>query len=201
MRKAIGLIFVLWIGIAALPGCDSCVCPKATHADIIGLQSFIFAKTPTTTINVNEPVRWDIIDHFALNYEIRTYSQRRRAGWGTAAYACDCVPPGSLGSTETLTNLTVKTVFDFDATHPAGSSLTESVVLTGGYRTDKYKEVSLSVADFLAGGPVSYEDMIQFSKLSLLGTPTAKGPFALDITVTLDNGEVYTTRTTQIQLR
>ncbi len=200
MKKTFSFIFTFWIGLAALPGCNSCVCPKETYADIVGLQASIWAKTPTTIVDVTQPVRWDIIEYVSLYYHIRAYSQRGRAGWGMVAYACDCVEPGSAGSKERLTNLAIRTVFDFDAAHPAGSSVIDIATLTGGYRADNYKKVSFSVADFLAKGPVSYEDVKQFSRLTLTTPPTQKGPFALAITVTLDNGEVYTARTTAIQL-
>ena len=194
MKKSFALIFVFWIGLAALPGCNSCVCPKATYADIIGLRSFINAKNPTTTVNVDEPVRWDVIDYFALSYDIRAYSHRNRPGWGMAVYACDCVPPGSLGSTETLTNLTVKTVFAFDDTHPAGSVLNELVAVADAQST------LISLNNFLAKRPISYQDMIRFNRLTVAKTPVQEGPFALDITATLDNGETYTARTVTIQL-
>ncbi len=203
MKKVSALVVLFWIGMAALPGCDSCVCPKDRYADVIGLTPSIVKVDAATSgpnyIRGGESIPWSDIAFFNLTYEIRTYSQRNQPDWGMAVYACDCNPPGWSGSSEKLTTLTVRTVFDFDNAHPAGSLLTDIAVLRN-YNTGSINSSSIPLADFLAKGPVSYRDMLKFSQLSLTGKPTQKGPFALDITVTLDNGETYTTRTTPIQL-
>jgi len=86
----------------------------------------------------------------------------------------------------------VKTVYDFDRNHPAGSVMND---ITSLYNYLNNKPLS----KYLSEVPVSYN---QSSRLDLVidRAPASKGPFALDVTVELDNGETYTTRTPIIEL-
>ncbi len=205
MKKAIAFTLLFWVGLVWLPGCfNNCSdCPDQKtvpkYADIIGLGSFmtkqITAASEQRTVQANDKLRWQDIVYISVLYSTRTYGTRMNPGrlsWGGAAYACDCIQPGYLGSEEKLVNLTVRTVYDFDAAHPAGSVMNE-LTSTYGYPQNK------PLNEYLSKGPVAYG---QSSRIDLVidKAPVATGLFALDVTIALDNGEVYTTRTPVIQL-
>lgn len=205
MKKTLSLIILFIIGGVGVPGCFNCNCPDssaiAKYADIEGLSSFISRQGPSVSgsgnIKDNDKVSWSDIHSFSVLYTIRTYghhspSQKILRYWGSAAYACDCVQPGYLGSPERLKFMTIKTVFDFDANYPAGSTLDEWVSV-GFY------PASETLKNYLAKGPISGISLGRHD-LVITKKPSAKGSFALDVTVELDNGEVYTTRTPVIEL-
>lgn len=205
MKKVIFFTLFFWVGLVSLPGClNNCTdCPDqntvSKYADIVGLGSFINKQITTNseprTVKANDRLRWDNITFFSIIYDIRTYGmrvRRPRPSWGTSAYACDCIQPGYLGSEEKLVNLTVKTVYNFDSSHSAGSVIND---ITSIYRYLNNQ----SLNDYLLQMPIPYSTSSRID-LVIDRTPSAKGPFALDVTVELDNGEVYTTRTPVIEL-
>lgn len=205
MKKIVSLFVVFILGGTGMPGCYPCKCPDVAtidkYADIEGVSSFLSKKATATSglgsVKANDRLSWDEIALFSVVYVIRTYGYdlpKKKVGtWGLAAYACDCVQPGYLGSTERLKNMTVKTVFDFDATHPAGSALDEWV------QVDFYPS-GKTLKRFLAEGPIPGISLGRHD-LTITKAPSVKGPFALDITVELDNGEIYTTQTLIVQLQ
>ncbi len=212
MKRTIYLTIVLLIGTIGMPGCDDCKCAKIKggyvdkYLDIDGLSSFIVRKTVSVsgpnTFKANDQVGWSEIAHFSLSYTTRTYGHRlaprnRTGQWGSVAYACDCTPPllsGYLGTQEKLKYITVRTVFNFDSDHPAGSIINGLTALAGNPGSS-----ATPLNEYLSKGLIPYREKNSF-QLVISRTPSAKGPFALDITVELDNGEVYTNRTPIIEL-
>lgn len=207
MGKTFFFTILFWVGVLVIPGCDDCKCPPVStvdqYADIIGVATSASRKPLTasgsTLIRENEKVSWIEIDRISLYYTTRTYGhwsvpETPFGRWATAVYACDCNSPGYLGSQEKLTSITVKTAFDFDATHPAGSVINELTLITANAAPNK-----IALNDYVKKGPFPYNEVNYFD-LVLTRSPAAKGPFALDVTVELDNGEVYTTRTPVIEL-
>lgn len=206
MAKTILLTVLFWVGIISLPGCNDCKCPDVNtvrkYVDIEGVGSYIRKKASATsglgTVKADDKIRWDELAYFSVGYTIRLYgvhiNQRKSpTNWGMAAYACSCIEPGYLGSQERLKRITVKTAFDFDANYAAGSTVDELVAVV------IIRDHPKPLKDYLSEGPLSYNE---YSRLDLIfnKAPSVKGPFALDITIELDNGEVYTTRTPVIQL-
>ena len=205
MAKTVLFTVLFWVGLVGLPGCDDCKCPDANsvnrYVDVDGVESGISRKSSATSdrsfVKAGDKVRWEELAYFSVGYITRTYgvhiNQRKASiSWGTAAYACDCVQPGYMGSQERLKHITVKTVFDFDANYPAGNALDEWVQVST-YPGDK------PLSQYLSTRPFAYNEYTRL-ELSVNKAPSAKGPFALDVTVELDNGEVYTTRTPVIEL-
>lgn len=199
MKKLIFLTVILLIGV---PGCDDCKCPEASkYIDINGMNSLIVKKAPTTsglgTAKAGDKVSWDEIDSFSVPLTTRLYGYHALPRstvrhWGTAVYACDCDPPGYLGTQEKIKKITVKTAFDFDASYPAGRVIDEIVTVGSNPK-------NVPLIEYLSKGFIPYYQGSSF-RLFLIKAPSAKGPFALDITLELDNGEVYTTRTPVIEL-
>lgn len=203
MKKTVSFIMLFWIGMIAIPGCYDCNCPKDTYADINGLNLLVYRKVlPTSNFSIveaNAKINWNEVAYFSIGYAVRTYAvnfnqSERLINWGAAVYACDCNPPGYLGTQEKLKYITVRTAFDFDTTHLAGSILNELTTVTAHPNA---KNIPLN--EYLSKGLVPYQHGNRFD-LVINQTPSPKGPFALDITVELDNGEVYTTRTPVIEL-
>lgn len=203
MKRTAAFFLLFWTGLLGMPGCDNCVCPKDVYADINGLIPFTYKRTSGTaglsSVSNNERLSWNEIARFSVSYAIRTYGNLLRqrefpTSWGRAAYACDCNPPGYLGTQEKLKSMTIRTAFDFDATHPAGSVLNEFTTVTVNSGAN-----GVPLNAYLSKGLVAYQEGNQFN-LVLTQAPSAKGPFALDITVELDNGEVYSTRTPVVEL-
>ena len=208
MKRMIHLTAVLLIGTIGMPGCDDCKCPGpnsvSKYINIEGVGSYVSKKSSASAtsgpsaVKASDKVRWEELTYFSIGYTTRTYGarinqQKPRSSWGATAYACDCTYiPGYLGSQEKLKRITVRTVFDFDVNYPAGSTVDE-LVRVSTYPGDK------PLSEYLSKSPLPYNEYSRLD-LSINKVPSAKGPFALDITVELDNGEVYTTRTPVIEL-
>ncbi len=135
----------------------------------------------------------------ALIGEVTYYSQNEHpgGGGGWAAYACDPMPSGFKGTTEEVQEITVRCDRDFDATHPAGSSLNVYF-------------------DYFAGSPYSNlrtDNLNEFSKqlpvqaardfmLKLMRAPDRKtGTYTFTVEYALTNGEVLTARTQNITFK
>ena len=135
----------------------------------------------------------------ALMGEVTYYGQNEqlRGGGGWAAYACDPMPSGFKGTTEEVQEITVRCDQDFDAAHPAGSSLNVYF-------------------DYFAGSPYSNlrtGNLNEFSKqlpvqaarefmLKLMKAPDQKtGTYTFTVEYALTNGEVLTARTRNITFK
>ncbi len=201
MLKTIFLTLFFWVGLLALPGCFRCDCPEQKpFVDINGLYAGAAKKSTTGPIAVKagDKLSWDELVFLSAGYRVRYYANRLplksvSPHWGSVVYACKCNEDGSAGTTEKAKYMTVKTVHDFDAAHPAGSVVDELIafiIYPNPARTP--------LTDYFLKGPVPYTmERLQFV---VTKAPTNKGPFALDITVELDNGERYTAQTPIIDL-
>ncbi len=135
----------------------------------------------------------------ALTGEVTYYGRNQPPGGGSgwAAYACDPMPPGSAGTKEEVQQITVRCDRDFDASHPAGSSLN-------------------AYFDYLDGRPAwstRVDNLDAYSKgfprqasrdfgLRLLQAPAQKtGTYIFTVEYALTNGEVYTARTGNITFK
>ena len=122
-------------------------------------------------------------------------SRRSASPW--AAYACDPVPNGYKGTEEEVQAITVRCDRDFDATHPAGSSLNAYFdYLNGGYFR-RVREDNL--AEYGKRFPLP---AARSFGLRLLKAPDQKtGTYTFTVEYALTNGEVYTARTRNITFK
>ncbi len=122
---------------------------------------------------------------------------RGRSASPWAAYACDPVPPGYEGTKEEVQAITVRCDQDFDATHPAGSSLNAYFdYLNGSYLT--YVRVS-NLVEYSNQFPVPAERSFG---LRLRQAPDRKtGTYTFTVEYALTNGEVLTARTRDITFK
>ena len=203
MLKTTFFTLLFWVGLAALPGCYRCNCgdPKP-FIDINGISSNAVKKVVSTStissVKAGDKLTWDDLVFLSAAYQIRYYASQLPAkstspSWGSVAYACSCDGYGYAGTTEKLKFMTVKTVYAFDAAYPAGSVMNELVTFI------TYPNPARTpFADYFLKGPIPYNTgALQFV---VTQAPANKGPFALEITVELDNGETYTARTPLIEL-
>ena len=204
MLKNTILTLLFWVGLAALPGCFRCDCedPKP-FVDINGLYSIAVKKSASSStpvaVKAGDKISWDDLVFLSATYQVRYYAGQLPAEsasppWGSVAYACKCSEEyGYLGTQEKLKFMTIRTVHDFDVTHPANSVINELIAFI-----TYPKPARTSLTDYFLKGPIPYNT----SGFQFLVTqaPANKGPFALEITVELDNGETYTARTPLIEL-
>ncbi|MBD0255876.1 MAG: hypothetical protein ICV83_09165 [Cytophagales bacterium] len=120
-----------------------------------------------------------------------------RSAW--EAYACSPAPDGFEGSKESVKELTVRSEQDFDATHPAGSSLNEyfEYINTDDYTVDVVRRES--VAEYTRRLPLMPP---RHFVLRLRMAPAQKaGSYTFTVHYELTNGEVYTARIDNITFR
>lgn len=127
----------------------------------------------------------------AVQLQVRYYSgQSVRGGWLPAAYACPPTPiPGYMGTTEVLDSLVVRSVYAYDAAHPAGTSLNDLLV------SDNTGQPLPPVP------PRGTQPMLYTSSLRLRQGPSQAGPQQFVLRYRLTNGETYTARTPVLTLR
>jgi hypothetical protein len=115
------------------------------------------------------------------------------------AYACSPAPDGFQGSKESVKELAVRSEQDFDATHPAGSSLNEyfEYINTDDYNGDHSQTKSLT--DYTRTLPaMPPRDFV----LRLRQAPAQKaGSYTFTVYYELTNGEVYTARTGNVTFK
>ena len=112
------------------------------------------------------------------------------------AFKCDCEPPNQILPRDSITALHISTVNDFDATHPAGSDVTEYFYQ---YQKNNYR----SIPDYLSRQAEVVFDAAQDSLVVdflLMQAPAAAGIYSFEIAVTLSDGRTKNARTNPAQL-
>jgi hypothetical protein len=115
------------------------------------------------------------------------------------AYACSPKPDGLKGSKESVKELTVRSEQDFDATHPAGSSLNDYFE----YINTDDNTVRIMRPESVAGYTRRLPQMPPRNfVLRLRQAPAQKaGSYTFTVHYELTNGEVYTSRTENVTFR
>ncbi|GAA4372871.1 hypothetical protein GCM10023186_02810 [Hymenobacter koreensis] len=184
-------MLLLW---APLYACeDECGSePALAYFDVEGANLFALnspANQTSRSIVPNESVsRPNLL--LAMSLPVRYYSSAPARG-GNRAYACSPLEPGQLGTDERVDSLTIRSRFDYDAQHPAGSSLNDLVAL-----------------DYLPSGLILEPNRIAEANgqplkqlnFRLRRAPTASGPQQFRVRLRLTNGEVYTAETVSFTL-
>jgi hypothetical protein len=142
-------------------------------------------------------------DSLALRVDgtVTYYADLRKPSGSSAweAYACSPAPDGFRGSKESVKELTVRSEQDFDATHPAGSSLNEYFEYIN---TDDYTLTVVrpeSVAEYTRKLPLMPPRNFV---LRLRQAPAQKaGSYTFIIHYELTNGEMYMARTENITFK
>ena len=111
------------------------------------------------------------------------------------ALSCDCLGPGMLGSQEVIENITVKTLNDFDDTHPANSNINEYLNIGINY------EDLVPLNDFLAANNDSSFIQSEYMHFNFIQEFTNIIDFQAEITINLTNGETYTVTSEMVTLQ
>ncbi|MBC6697757.1 hypothetical protein [Hymenobacter sp. BT190] len=191
MRKKLLLLGALTL---VLPACnllcgDCCDLRPPGNYDITGTLLVALGTSTGRTATVlaaNAPVRAMEL-RLQLGLDTRMVAAHRPVGVSGVAYACSPLEPGF---TEQLDSLAITSRFDFDALHPAGTSLND--VLT----TFDWSE---SLNDYLrvqAGRPE-----VALPLLTLRAVPAQAGPQQFRVFYRLTNGEEYTAETLPVTIQ
>ncbi|OGX86833.1 hypothetical protein BEN48_00240 [Hymenobacter glacialis] len=117
----------------------------------------------------------------------RHYTVVPVSGFISVAYACSPVPAGSLGSVERMDSLSITSLYNYDAQHPAGTPLTDLLVVDGRTRIPVPSRQN----------PL---EPFRFAEISLLNPPAATGPQQFRVYYRQTNGETYIAETDLITL-
>ena len=189
MKKYIllaGLVF-------GLPACDLLINPcgrdnPATFYDVQGIGIVVIrlpANRPMENVSAGASVASQEL-LLRLNLQERYYTARPTAGFLSAAYACSPAEPGSKGSAELVDSLSVTSAYNYDAAHPAGTSLLDIF----GPRVFAQPAPSRQAP----------QEPFRSVDLGLRTLPAASGPQQFRVYYRQTNGEVYTAETVVFSL-
>ena len=197
MKKVLSLLLLLAIAPlgAALDGCteDSYKCGASQPDKFYDLQGLTLAAIrPATGQAVaagEEAAAADVL--LEIQHQVRYYgTQPVRSGWLPAAYACPPTPyAGYKGTTEILDSLVVRSVFAYDAAHPAGAAINDLLL-------ERETGKSLPPVPAPSTGPALFDVQLRFRQ-----GPSQAGPQQFVVRYRLTNGETYTARTPVFTLR
>ncbi|UOQ52674.1 hypothetical protein [Hymenobacter cellulosivorans] len=190
MRKYVTLaVLVVGLPACSLLGTDCGRNRPDTYYDVQGIgfsvarqprdKSWEFAAAGNTVPSRELRLR--------LTLKERHYTVVPVAGLLPAAYACDPVPAGSLGSTEQMDSLSITSDYDFDALHPAGTQLADLLLVDERY-------------SLLVPSRQMPLEPFRFVELSLREAPATTGPQKFRVYYRQTNGEIYTAETVAITL-
>ena len=190
------LTLYLFIGIL-VPSCDwftdDCDCSGYQYFDVEGLDLQAFVnEAEGRRVEENETLRLSDFEGFYLDYLVTYHARAERCSRGSfnllsPLLACSCLPGGTGSKTEELVAFTITTLNDFDADHPAGSSLNDVFLYQGSY----FNTGAGSLVNFLdeeGQRMLTREDI----RLRPDRAPTLDSVLHLQMTLELNQGETYT---------
>lgn len=172
-RYVLSLLFALVVG---LPGCEEPYC-DTRYLDVEGIEFAAYSEA-TNPIAPNATVRFNEL-RLHLDLKTRGYGAARLYG-GFIAVA-DCKPPDY---PERVDSLIITSQYDYDAQHPAGTSLNDLMGLaTRQMPSEPFRP---------------YE--VDGQRLSLWQRPAASGPQQFRVRYYQTNGEIYVAETVVLTL-
>lgn len=178
--------------------CD-CGKPEGNYFDIQGLSAVGYRQRPGSsgTERMSAGQTALLADYFLVaSYQVSYFSARaaapaRRAPFSliSQAYACTCRANGDDGSKEKLKRLTVITLNDFDAQHPANASIND--LLTVG---------TIFGAAYLNAVLQTDTARIKQTDYTLRLKRKPAADFVARIIVELQNGEIYSATTEPVKI-
>lgn len=188
MKKTLSILLLLLVGIpagAVLQGCNDCAYSEAEKFfDVQGVTLDAFRATTNQRVVPNESIAAAGI-RLEVNLQARFYSFKiHQSSWLTTAYACEPSQTGGYGGTvEGLDSLVVRSVYAYDAVHPAGSSINDLLV------NQSNRQALPAVPE---RGTVPELNGLS---LQLRQGPAQAGPQQFVLRYRLTNGKTYTART------
>ncbi|RAK65747.1 hypothetical protein [Hymenobacter edaphi] len=182
-RKTLLLLAGLLIG---LPGCDECGPFKQQYIDVNEARLLATRARPGSSVVIVGSGETVAAAELQLQLLLRgpAYSAVPERAGGFAAVACE---PADPQFTETVDSLRVSSLYDFDAAHPAGTSLNDFIQTSDG----SGRPVSLTslLATPQAAGWLNHKI------LTLAQAPAGAHPQQFRVRCHLTNGEVYQAET------
>ncbi|WP_035560364.1 hypothetical protein [Hymenobacter sp. IS2118] len=187
--KKYGLLAALVLGLPAcgLLGNECGRDNPPTYFDVQGLDVAVTRQPvdkPWEVVSPGASVASRELRLFLLLRE-RHYTVAPSRGFMSAAYACDPLPAGSRGSTERMDSLSVTSLNDYDAQHPAGTPLTDLLAVGG-------------LNSFPVPSRQNPLEPFRYAELSLVQPPAATGPQQFRVYYRQTNGEIYTAETAAV---
>ncbi|WP_158010853.1 hypothetical protein [Hymenobacter lapidarius] len=159
----------------------------ATYYDVQGIEAFVTRQPmdqPWATVAPSGIVASREL-RLRVGLKERHYSVVPVQGFMSVAYACSPVPAGSLGSAERMDSLSITSLYNYDALHPAGTPLTDLLGVDGR-------------PQFPAPSRRNPLEPFRYAEISLLSPPVTTGPQQFRVYYRQTNGEVYTTQTAAV---
>ncbi|SHL69177.1 hypothetical protein [Hymenobacter psychrotolerans] len=184
------LLLALLISVG-LPACETCGPFKQEYYDIVGLQALLMRQTAAAVQVLTTGQRVSAADlQLQLRLDTQLYSAQPAPTGGFAAMACDYPSPSY---TESIDSLTVTSRYDYDAQHPAGSSLNDLVQLEDEYG----QQISLREWLVVPRQIGSFPNMVFRFRQAPAGSLVQQFRVRQHQT----NGEVYTAETVAIEIQ
>jgi hypothetical protein len=188
-RPLLSLLFLLSLPACdLLSGTDKCGGDSLPYYDVQGVR--FWAMQPGQQVQSGSTASVATLS-LRLDLDVRYYSAAPApAGrFLAAAMACDPAPPGFRGTTERIDSLVIRSRYDYDAQHPAGSSLNDILLVDNSTH---------SLAHHLQGGQ---KEPSQQLWLRLSAAPTRSATQEFVVRYRLTNGEVYTAATPAFRIQ
>lgn len=190
MKKYVAMAaLVLGMPACGLLGNECGRANPATFYDVQGIEAFVTRQPmdqPWATVAPGGVVASREL-RLRVGLKERHYSVAPVQGFIPAAYACSPVPAGSLGSAERMDSLSITSLYNYDALHPAGTPLTDLLSVDGRL-------------PFPAPSRRNPLEPFRFAEISLLAPPASPGLQRFRVYYRQTNGEVYTAETEVITL-
>ncbi|MEO0723654.1 MAG: hypothetical protein AAFZ63_03865 [Bacteroidota bacterium] len=196
--KVFFLTLYFFIGIL-IPACDfsteddfDCNCSGSRFFNIMDLEIGAFSDFDNLTgISDGQQLRLNDFAGYYIDYVVDYHAcAQPRQDWSlslmTPAYACSCIAGYDGSKNEELVAFTVRTVNDFDADHPAGSSINDLFQYEGNF----WDVEDIPLVDFLEEEQMDrmrFEDM----RLRLLKAPEADSLVQVEVQMELSTGESF----------
>lgn len=179
---------------------DDCGCGPflGNYFDINGLEIISYKKRETCCkdpILVNETVSFNNLSIIALNFKVDYLAARNHssiASFFSTLNACTCAQSGRLGAkNERLSNLSIITLNDFDATHLANDTI-----------NDLFDNITYNNKQDLNTFLATDTSFIKNTglEISLKTAPQINKQLKFKAIIKLSNGEVYTAENKQFTI-
>ncbi|WBO84931.1 hypothetical protein [Hymenobacter yonginensis] len=180
------------LAIIGLPACDICGPFDEQFGDVTGLTMVAVQHRAGTSVQVLTAGQSASVAEFKLlmRLNVRLYSAAPVPTGGFSAMACDYPSPSYEAQVDSIT---ITSRYDFDAQHPAGTSLNSLLRLDDGYAS------SQRLSDLMKDP--QYIPYLQDRNLQFTQAPTSSATQQFRVRYHQTNGEVYTAETVPVTIQ
>lgn len=181
---------------------DTCD-PVQPHFKILGIELTNMRYTgrsdefPWKVMNETVPIEWE--NHFIrIGFEVE-YIANHQAATGSSLMALSCVPAGYRGDKVGVDSISVTTLFDINENYPAGSIINEITEINIRTSEPEDFEEFVPISSYIDEN----EEGVLFNgfELKINEAPFDDVRFAVEVIYTLNNGEKFTARSSEIMMK